>query len=73
MSTIDMLKERWDDVRSAVKERFSPKITDDDLANIVPDYDVLCDLIGSRCNVSKKKAEDEVRKILDQIRPMGPS
>jgi hypothetical protein len=71
MSTVDLIKERWEDVKEAVKARFEPKITDEDLAEILPDHDVLCDLIGSRCDVSKQKADQEVRKILDQMRPFG--
>ena len=68
----NLIKEKWDEIRNAIKARWSHKISDEDLAEIVPDHAALCDLIGSRCELTEHQARTEVNRILDQYQAMGP-
>lgn len=68
----DLIKERWDEIRQAIKARFGHKISDEDLADAVPDHAALCDLIGKRCEFTEHKARNEVNRILDQYQARGP-
>ena len=68
----DLIKEKWDDIRQAIRARWGHKISDEDLAEIVPDHAALCDLIGHRCEMTQHQARNEVSRILDQYQARGP-
>ena len=60
------IKEKWADIQRAIRERWSHEISDADLAKIVPDHAALCDLIGSRCELTAREARREVDRLLDE-------
>jgi len=67
MTPIDILKEKWDQVRAAIKARWGDQITDRDLDQVAYQHDQICHLIGEKCGVSERRARAEFNKILDGI------
>ena len=67
MSALDTFKDRWEDIRNAVKQRWGDKITDRDLDQVAHQRDELCHLIGEKCGLKQREANRELNAILDGI------
>ena len=66
-SAFDVLKEKWDHVRAAIKARWGDKITDAELDAVAGQHEKLCHLIGDKCTMRVHEARGELNKILDGI------
>ena len=72
MATLnEIIRENWDGIRQAIKERWGHRISDQELADIVPDHAALCDLIGDRCGFTKEQSRREVNRLLDAFQGRG--
>jgi uncharacterized protein YjbJ (UPF0337 family) len=67
MARKNVLEERWQEIKAAVKKRFGDKITDAELDQVAGQHDQLCHLIGDKCGLSEHQSRREVQTIMDEL------
>ena len=67
MSAAELFREKWDQVRAAIKARWGNKITDAELDEVKGQHEKACHLIGEKCGMKASEARSEMNKILDGI------
>ena len=67
MTTLDLLREKWDDVRAALKARWGDKITDAELDEVAGQREKLCHLLGEKCKLGEQAANREINIVLDGL------
>lgn len=63
----NLLSEKWDDVKAAIKDRWGDQITDTELDSIAHQHDEICHLIGGKCGLNERQARSEFNKVMDQL------
>ena len=65
MATVDLFKEKWEQVQTWVKESWGDKISDKDLAEVAGQREKLCGLINERCGVPHRNINRDIDNILN--------
>lgn len=64
MAAVDLFQEKWEHVKSWVKERWGDKISDDELDRVAGQREQLCGLINEKCGVPRKSINRDIDNIL---------
>jgi len=68
----DVIKRSWERIREAILGKWGDRVDEDDLETPLT-YSELCTFFGERCELQRRQAEEEVRRLLNQAgsRPTG--